>query len=930
MSPDLKYPIVRVYENVDCRTHALSRNDAPPDHSRSIIAITGLDGHAYGSWRGKGNLGRMRLRDFLSKDLPCCRTMIYGYNSKLSTYGIETIMDDGRGLIEELKKIRDTAELRKRPLFFVAHSFGGIILAHCLMKAVQTNEDDHPTIASLHKATYGMLLFGIPHKGLVVDDIEKMLAGQNKHPRGALLEQIRSKSDLLAFQLADFKNLMRDRKVDSESKRWKRTGEFVTAVNTDSALLQLPDSIEDEVPVDADHSMMVKFDSTSRQGYSSARAKLQQFEQDAPGVVAGRFRVLENEKRGNVHWMVPRAVNSLFIGRAELIDRIQQAFDVGKRSDTRAQQRFVITGWGRANNPTTAKNDFVAIAKALGLSVESIDEARQALASTKRRWLLVLDDADDPRSNYTAYIPSGAEGAIIMTSRIPDCRRYSTAGHEMLEGLGLEDSTELLLRAAAIDATLRPCHQKQAQDIVELVCSHTLALIQAGAYIAEGHCRLDQYPEKYERQRKRLLEHHPEQEQSRYRHVYANLEASIEVLSRSDTVDQDALDLLGVLAMVHSTVLPLQVFEDAWSGSRQVLERKRASNTGTDEVDATTPWHVPQLPELVGARGDGWDDYRLVRASGRLVSLSLVTRHGQGSLDGLSMHPLAHAWAKDRLEKAWQRQSWTSTGCLIALSRGQSNLWQVRQKELRPHMQSFLSAEIDVVLSYGTHEAMLPILLACGWIFNTMREDGRLARLLDSIYTEYRIRPSQPAEEYLPVWDLAASNMHYMGKVKQAVALLEHVVKVRETTVAEKHLDRLASQHELASAYQDNGQVKEAVALLEHVVKVEETTLSENHPDQLASQHTLARAYQDDGQAKEAVALLEHVVKVSETTLAENHPSRLASQHELAIAYRANGQVKEAVELLEHVVQVKQEVYNPDHPSRLVSESVLQSWYAAG
>ena len=81
------------------------------DLPRSIIAITGLDGHAYGSWRGKGNLGRMWVRDFLSKDLPCCRTMIYGYNSKLSTHGVDTIMDYGRGLIEELKKVRNTEEV---------------------------------------------------------------------------------------------------------------------------------------------------------------------------------------------------------------------------------------------------------------------------------------------------------------------------------------------------------------------------------------------------------------------------------------------------------------------------------------------------------------------------------------------------------------------------------------------------------------------------------------------------------------------------------------------------------------------------------------------------------------------------------------------------------------------------------------------------
>jgi hypothetical protein len=53
----------------------------------------------------------MWLRDFLSKDLPCCRTMIYGYNSKLSSHGIDTIMDYGRGLMEELKKIRGTEEV---------------------------------------------------------------------------------------------------------------------------------------------------------------------------------------------------------------------------------------------------------------------------------------------------------------------------------------------------------------------------------------------------------------------------------------------------------------------------------------------------------------------------------------------------------------------------------------------------------------------------------------------------------------------------------------------------------------------------------------------------------------------------------------------------------------------------------------------------
>lgn len=56
----------------------------------------------------------MWLRDFLSKDMPCCRTMTYGYNSKLSSRGIGMMMDYGRGLMEELKKIRNTEEVGAR------------------------------------------------------------------------------------------------------------------------------------------------------------------------------------------------------------------------------------------------------------------------------------------------------------------------------------------------------------------------------------------------------------------------------------------------------------------------------------------------------------------------------------------------------------------------------------------------------------------------------------------------------------------------------------------------------------------------------------------------------------------------------------------------------------------------------------------------
>ncbi|KAG9228202.1 hypothetical protein BJ875DRAFT_335612, partial [Amylocarpus encephaloides] len=51
-----------------------------------------------------------------------------------------------------------------------------------------------------------------------------------------------------------------------------------------------------------------------------------------------------------------------------------------------------------------------------------------------------------------------------------------------------------------------------------------------------------------------------------------------------------------------------------------------------------------------------------------------------------------------------------------------------------------------------------------------------------------------------------ARSLYNLGRDKEAVELLEQVVKIRGTMLAADHPDRLASQHVLAGAYQANGQ----------------------------------------------------------------------------------------------------------------------------
>ncbi|KAJ4385433.1 hypothetical protein N0V93_009861 [Gnomoniopsis smithogilvyi] len=247
-------------------------------------------------------------------------------------------------------------------------------------------------------------------------------------------------------------------------------------------------------------------------------------------------------------WIVPRPVNTLFIGRLKEIDRIRDALNnkskrpvvvitgdggMGKselclRIAELMRQEFGAVFWVDVSNQKTARTGFADIARAgFGWDDESALDYEQsllALANSKERWLLILDNADDPDFDYSRYIPSGAQGALIITSRNPECSRYSTVRTERLETLDEDLATQLLLKAARVSPDLWQSHGKEALDVVNLLGSHTLGLIQAGAYVAAGNCQLGQYGARFLHQREKMLKWHPTQGQSRYGDVFATFE----------------------------------------------------------------------------------------------------------------------------------------------------------------------------------------------------------------------------------------------------------------------------------------------------------------------------------------------------------------------------------------------------------------------
>ena len=571
-----------------------------------------------------------------------------------------------------------------------------------------------------------------------------------------------------------------------------------------------------------------------------------------------------------------------------------------------------------------AENAFLDIGKRLTGSAATWQDGCPALANSQKPWILVLDNADDPNVDYQDYFPSSMRGVVLMTSRNKENQQYVTDKTIPLEGLPLKDAQELLFKSAGIEENEKDAVQEDSLKVAELLQSHPLALTLAGAFIRSGHCTFGSYPDQFQRQRRRLLQFKARQAKSRYADVYATFEASSEILEKSEAeASRDALELLPVLAVCAPTNFPLQLLEMAWIRARRV--------PADDDVESTRlgQWHVDRLLPLIGADAGEWDAYRLMEAvrlleAFALLSLSTDRINGQVSV---SMHPLVHAWARDRQDDHSQHTSWVKMGCIMATSADETEFWIRRELQLRPHIQALMSWNMESMFASDPPTRIACVLERCAWRLGKMRDDVQLSKLLDRLFAHLEMSQSTVEERWLGLYELRASNQLNCGQVRQAIPLYEQILALHYQNRPGTDPSRLVSQHQLARAYLLNGQARDAISLLEHIVTIEERTLLEDHPDRLASQHLLAGAYLENGQVQEAISLLEHIVTIKEQTLLEDHPDRLASQHQLASAYLENGQIRDAISLLEHIVTIEERTLLEDHPDRLASQHELASAY---
>lgn len=263
----------------------------------------------------------------------------------------------------------------------------------------------------------------------------------------------------------------------------------------------------------------------------------------------------------------------------------------GELEDGADTDRFWGVFWLDGSSHQALEREYERIGRMCRIG-EDPDQIRQWLSNLEKPWLLIIDNADDPSLDIAQYFPAGNRGTILVTTRNPECQFHETVGTYEVGRLSCNDAITLLLRTAAIKESSQSSRQA-ANLVVETLGLLALAIVQAGAFIREKLCTLDEYCSEYSWQRQELLRHRPKQGRHDYAFTaYTTWEISTTAIRKKTNQTADtALWLLQIFSFWHWEGISGRIFEEA-SVPSEANERLRLRLLEPMQSQARIPCEV--------------------------------------------------------------------------------------------------------------------------------------------------------------------------------------------------------------------------------------------------------------------------------------------------------------------------------------------------
>lgn len=579
------------------------------------------------------------------------------------------------------------------------------------------------------------------------------------------------------------------------------------------------------------------------------------------------------------------------------------------------------------------------------------------------------------------YIPFGNSGYVLITTRNSNNVAHATVGDEEVGEMKPEDAVSLLLKTARADDVSNNEQRSIAMPIAKALGYLALALVHAGSTIHRKICKLGEYLSEYRKHRKEMMM--PDSASSADKSkktIITTWEVSFQRIKSWTTSEaKDAIDLLHIFAFLHNEHIQEVLFEKAWrqsqvQASEQMLYSSylgplRALFRGQQKSSG-----VPtKRPNLLQQAGREWDRLRFHQALALLSDLSLIYWDADRSL--CYMHPVIHAWARDRLAPE-AHNVWLNVTIDILADSISPNLepsGRAYRRLLLNHIDSCLEVknaqtdlQIEDSLDHGSRNLRFASVYAeCGRYNSALKIQCRVVALRkralgssneDTLEAMHNLgvtcwnawRPKEalevqgeilrlrtrrwaaPSLEGLKAMDDLARTFWLAGNRRESERLGLIAVQGLTRRLGREDPATLNAMHNLGLTSLHLSKPERAVELLEHVYRIRKSFWGYEHDDTLSTMNELSMAYLLLGRQHfaQAETLCRLALEKRMSLLGEEHAYTLWSVNNLSKICCAQDRWDEAVQLLEHIVPVVTRTLGPGHVGMSMTKYNLASAYA--
>ncbi|KAH7230968.1 hypothetical protein BKA59DRAFT_321505 [Fusarium tricinctum] len=902
-----------------------------------IVAVHGLNfknsnDHARKTWTMSDKLW---LKDFLPGALlpKHPRVMLFEYNSS-PALGATAIKLSGHAnnLLQWLKLKRKNDP--QRPLIFICHSLGGLIVKEALVAATLD-----VTYKSTVEAACLLVFFATPHQGgnyaSLGDIVAKIVRTGMSKPRNDLLDALKENSDQ-AMQRFEQARHLPERCLVVNFYEGDPYGKIGLIVDKKSATLNLPGTREKQIAMHADHSTICKFDSPDNLACELVLGTIADEVERALAMSRSATSIVPSYPLSSMKPVKAFVQRPLL--RDSIRNQLTKPLDANRQGEVkrvgvwgmggagksqlalsylqRYRTEYDATFWIQADQTASIDRDFLSIYRLLAETTPSLcdpnpeDVKREVLgwfARASGKYLIIFDGADSLNQTdkdfvrLSEYCPGSSRTHIIITSRSSIAKSMSTFEGVSVEELEESQSVDLFLTCAGIQPA-REGVVAETKLIVHELGYLALAVSMAGKYVSQTprlSSNLSVYLDEFRHRRKDLLSETPDELVAMYHHsVMTVWEASYSAVSEQLP---EAGRLLTLLCFINYDDIFLELFAlDIDSGLR-----------------AVAPW-MSVLGCQMGA-----DLHQLEKWFRVLENYSLCQRKMIQS--SYSIHRLVHAWGYDRVQsdgeevdRYWYAASQLLDGYLKTIGDRQDGL--ASKLQVVPHLTENVRRFKRASTAYDWNRI--------DWIEDVERfgiffvEIGRWNEAALSLREVFQKRQRILGDEHpdtIAAMNNLAITLSDQGKLDEAALMRREVLEKRQRILGDEHPDTIAAMNNLAITLSDQGKLDEAASMMREVLEKRQRILGDEHLDTISAMNNLASTLSGQGKLDEAASMRREVLEKRQRILGDEHPDTISAMSNLASTLSGQGKLDEAASMRREVLEKRQRILGDEHPDTITA-----------